>query len=448
MVQPTLKQGGQGVLAPAAGHCPKNSDAASSRPPAEHAVPLAAALHADAAQRPGGPSGNGTERLSGTQSRQQVNFGAIDKTQSAQHQQKQLAALRSPPAAKSHPQPKHQPAQQQLQQPHASMFAVHDQQPQQPQQQGEPDSKRAKKAPAPSAALEEIRTYYLDQLQQGRIKLLPSDPHAALQVIQWLLELDMAASMKTADGLQLLQEKMMGSADPWVHQALEAAVSRGVDWQRDVLALLQHLSLHLGSLLILNVGEVESVGTGHKRSHRKNKTQTQKHEKQQHSQTQGGSLLLALEADLQLPADLLQPAAQRMQAAAEQGGIQQHQVVRYGGSAQAGDAFAKQQRLDACSLHVRVSLSAGISARDFNSMSKTQWQAYVRQQKAALQPQLQQKLYATLAGLLKWQLLWQLRGEQRQLLEAGDFSLLQVDPSEGSWQVPADPTTGMRWLHM
>jgi hypothetical protein len=203
------------------------------------------------------------------------------------------------------------------------------------------------------------------------------------------------------------------------------ADSSGIDWEQEVTAVLQEVSCHFGTkgnLLHLDVGEVEWAAAAQKKAHSKQSMQQQKQamQQQQIKQTQPGDLLLTLKADLQLPAGLLKPAARHREAAAEQGDIQQHQVIRYGPSAQVQEC--SQQRLDAGSLHVSVEvLSAKPPQKELRSMPSSAWKACAAEQEAAAQSQLRRKLFATLAGLLKWQLLWQLRGEQRQLLEAGAF---------------------------
>jgi hypothetical protein len=59
-------------------------------------------------------------------------------------------------------------------------------------------------------------------------------------------------------------------------------------------------------------------------------------------------------------------------------------------------------------------------------------------------PRLERRAYATLAGLLKWQLPWQLKADQLSLLTRGKFAALQVNPTDGDKAVAAKPSMGLR----
>jgi hypothetical protein len=56
---------------------------------------------------------------------------------------------------------------------------------------------------------------------------------------------------------------------------------------------------------------------------------------------------------------------------------------------------------------------------------------------------VQASLPSTTAAMLKWQLQWQLRGKQRQLLEQGSFGRLVIAPATAA-PLPCAPSMGMK----
>jgi hypothetical protein len=137
-----------------------------------------------------------------------------------------------------------------------------------------------------------------------------------------------------------------------------------------------------------------------------------------------------MEADVQLPASKQQQNAG---------------VVRYGGPEDLPD-FRATQQLHSSTLHVRACVTETQQYRGRKTAEEIAAMRAWQQQQA--KPKLEKQLYATLAGLLKWQLPWQLRGkEQRQLLTLRAFADLQVETADEGDPVPAN-TVGSRDLEV
>jgi hypothetical protein len=104
--------------------------------------------------------------------------------------------------------------------------------------------------------------------------------------------------------------------------------------------------------------------------------------------------------------------------------------------------FAARQPMEAAFLRVRVTNQAA----EYFDPRKRKPAAAARAQRD-LQENLLPVLYANIAALLKWQLVWQLKAEQRQHLQANGFELLQVAPTAAV--VDLAPTLGFgRTLHV
>lgn len=141
---------------------------------------------------------------------------------------------------------------------------------------------------------------------------------------------------------------------------------------------------------------------------------------------------------MRLPAaDAHQPPEPALQIAAQQFEEQHGRAGRYS----MREASGVPQGLHSAFVFGTVRAPAPASFR--SGLPPDARAAILRKQAELMELKLRRQVYATVAGLLKWQLPWQLKGRQRQLLEWGSLAQLQVERQDRDQALAAKPTMGM-----
>lgn len=247
-------------------------------------------------------------------------------------------------------------------------------------------------APAGTIPIAALQQQWRVDLEHGELLLTPGALDRQLQ--------GSGVAAATPEAVNSIKASMMGDHNPLIADALRLQESKQVVWRGAVLSLQQKLSG------LVAVGEPEFTPSEIKAK-------------------DGLRQKMTATAIVRLAAGAQQPLAD-----AEQFPLS------------SAKDFAARQPMEAAFLRVQVSNRApGVFDR-----RKRKPAAAARAQEE-LQRQLLPVLYANIAALLKWQLVWQLKAEQRQHLQANGFELLQVAPTAAV--VDLAPTLGLgRTLHV